>query len=116
MSDKELRLRLFVRRHGLPETKLLWTVPADPDWTIAKLLTQVNEAVPLESGEWGLEDYAVELKAADGTSFECLHFQQVSRILKDDDQVMYAGHSYAIRPRDLLRPAVAYKEHWAWSC
>ncbi|RNJ57453.1 hypothetical protein D7B24_006066 [Verticillium nonalfalfae] len=88
MSDKELRLRLLVRRHGVPEVKLVWNVPTGPDWTIAKLIAQVDEAIPLESGEWGLEDYAVELRGPDGEPFECLHFQQVSKVLKDDDQVI----------------------------
>lgn len=88
MSDPELRLRLFIRRNGLPEVKLVWTVPCDTDFTVAKLLSQVNDVVPLESGEWGLEDYAVELKGADGIAFECLHFQQVSKVLKSDDQVV----------------------------
>ncbi|EEY16035.1 conserved hypothetical protein [Verticillium alfalfae VaMs.102] len=88
MSDKELRLRLLVRRHGVPEVKLVWNVPTGPDWTIAKLIAQVDEAIPLESGEWGLEDYAVELRGTDGEPFECLHFQQVSKVLKDDDQVI----------------------------
>ncbi|KAM0326127.1 hypothetical protein ACHAQA_006720 [Verticillium albo-atrum] len=88
MSDRELRLRLAVRRHGVPEVKLVWNVPASPDWTISKLIAQVNEVIPLEAGEWGLEDYAVELKGPDGEAFECLHFQQVAKILKDDDQVI----------------------------
>ncbi|KAG7124311.1 hypothetical protein HYQ46_010654 [Verticillium longisporum] len=88
MSDRELRLRLLVRRHGVPEVKLVWNVPTGPDWTIAKLIAQVDEAIPLESGEWGLEDYAVELRGTDGEPFECLHFQQVSKVLKDDDQVI----------------------------
>ena len=89
MSDRELRLRLQVRRHGLPEVNLLWNAPAGPDSTIAKLVEKVNEVLPLEGGDWGLEDYTVELKGADGTAFECLHFQQVSKVLKEDDQVMY---------------------------
>ncbi|ROT41667.1 hypothetical protein SODALDRAFT_377319 [Sodiomyces alkalinus F11] len=88
MSDNELRLRLVIRRHGLPEVKLVWTAPADPDFTISKLVAQVNEVVPLESGEWGLEDYAVELRAADGSTFECLHFQSVPKVLNNDDQVI----------------------------
>ncbi|KAM0280807.1 hypothetical protein ACHAQH_003837 [Verticillium albo-atrum] len=88
MSDRELRLRLLVRRHGVPEVKLVWNVPTGPDWTIAKLIAHVDEAIPLESGEWGLEDYAVELRGTDGEPFECLHFQQISKVLKDDDQVI----------------------------
>ncbi|PTB74953.1 hypothetical protein M440DRAFT_1336521 [Trichoderma longibrachiatum ATCC 18648] len=88
MQPQDIRLRLLVRRHGLPEVKLVWPCSCSEDLTIAKLLEQVNEVVPLESGEWGLEDYAVELADGKGGSFECLHFQQVGRILKDEDQVL----------------------------
>lgn len=57
--------------------------------TIAKLLASVNEVVPLESSQWGLEDYAVELLGVDGATYECLHFQLVAQTLKDEDQLMY---------------------------
>jgi hypothetical protein len=89
MSAREIRLRLTVRRHAVPEVRLVWNASADADTTIAQLLLQVNEVVPLESGEWGLEDYAVELKGPDGAGFECLHFQAVGKVLKEDDQVTY---------------------------
>ncbi|KAL6690921.1 hypothetical protein J3F84DRAFT_387863 [Trichoderma pleuroticola] len=88
MQPQDIRLRLVIRRHGLPEVKLLWPCSCSEDLTIARVLEQVNEVVPLESGEWGLEDYAVELGDGNGETFECLHFQQVGRILKDEDQVL----------------------------
>ncbi|KAG5926107.1 hypothetical protein E4U42_003651 [Claviceps africana] len=88
MSTQDIRLRLAVRRHGVPEVKLVWPCKRSADVTIAKLLASVNEAVPLESGEWGLEDYAVELVGADGDSYECLHFQLVAQTLKDEDQLI----------------------------
>ncbi|KAL6400929.1 hypothetical protein AUP68_16648 [Ilyonectria robusta] len=88
MSSQGIRLRLAIRRHAVPEVKLVWPCVTSEDLTVAKLLAQVNEVVPLESGEWGLEDYAVELTDGNGGSFECLHFQQVGRILKEDDQVL----------------------------
>jgi hypothetical protein len=88
MSAQDIRLRLVIRRHAVPEVKLVWPCTAADDLTVSGLLGQVNEVVPLESGEWGLEDYAVELSDGHGTTFECLHFQQISRILKHDDQVM----------------------------
>jgi hypothetical protein len=81
---------MTVRRHAVPEVRLVWNVDADANTTVSKLLHQVNEIIPLESGEWGLEDYAVELKDAEGTGFEFLHFQQVAKVLKEDDQVTYA--------------------------
>ncbi|KAL7933096.1 hypothetical protein V8C35DRAFT_59599 [Trichoderma chlorosporum] len=88
MPPQDIRLRLVIRRHGLPEVKLVWPCSCSEDLTIAKVLEQVNDVIPLESGEWGLEDYAVELADGKGGSFECLHFQQVGRILKDEDQVL----------------------------
>ena len=87
MTAVEMRLRLTVRRHAVPETKLLWNVAPDGNTTISKLLQLVNEVLPLEAGDWGLEDYAVEVKDWEGTGFECLHFQLVSKVLKEDDQV-----------------------------
>lgn len=86
--EKDLRLRLVVRRHGVPDVKLLWNATANEDLTISKLVAEVNEVIPLESGEWGLEDYAVELKDASGDGFECVHYHLVSKVLKEDDQVL----------------------------
>lgn len=89
MSPQGIRLRVVVRRHAVPDVKLVWPCSATEDITVAKLLSQINEVVPLEGGEWGLEDYAVELADARGGTFECLHFQLVSHVLKEDDQVVY---------------------------
>lgn len=85
----DIRLRLIIRRHGLPEAKLVWPCAASDDLTVSSLLSQVNEVFPLESDQWGLEDYAMELADQSGGSFECLHFQQVGKLLKQDDQVVY---------------------------
>lgn len=82
-----MRLRLLVKRHNLPDTPVVW--PVDEDLTISQVLEQVNEVLPLESaGDWGLEDYAVELTKQTGPNFECLHFQRVGHVLKDDDEVV----------------------------
>lgn len=83
-----IRLRLVVRRHSLPEVRVVFPVRLDADPTIANLLEQVNEIIPLESNDWGLEDYSVELRDSSGHGFDCLHFQQVSLILKNDDEVL----------------------------
>lgn len=88
MSTDDIRLRLTIRRHGLPEVKLLWPCTASEDLTVAKLLANVNDIIPLEGEQWGLEDYSVELNDGRGGSFECLHFQQVQKVLKQDDQVL----------------------------
>ncbi|KAI1808822.1 hypothetical protein F4811DRAFT_2232 [Daldinia bambusicola] len=88
-----MRLRLVVRRDGLPEERLMWNVSLEDNPTISKLLEKVNETFPLEIGHRGLEDYVVELRDQDGTSFECLHFQPVRTVLKPDDRVF-------IRPLD----------------
>lgn len=99
-----MRLRLTVRRHAVPEAKILWSISCDADTTIAKLLQQVNEVLPLEAGEWGLEDYAVELRDWDGNAFECLHFQLVLKVLKEDDQILYVPHAIFHASSLLFRP------------
>jgi hypothetical protein len=83
-----IRLRLMVRRNGLPDTNVVWPVALEANPTVARLLEQVNDIIPLESGEWGLEDYAVELGNGTGAAFECLHFQPIRDVLKEDDQVL----------------------------
>ncbi|KAK7744639.1 GTP cyclohydrolase II [Cytospora paraplurivora] len=85
--DKSLRLRLVVRRNGLPDSRILFNIPLAHDPTIANLVELVNDTIPLETEEWGLEDYAVELHDKDGHAFECLHFQPVASLLDKDDQV-----------------------------
>lgn len=87
MKDSNLRLRLVVRRHGLPEVRVVFNIPLENNPTIANLLEQVNDIIPLESNDWGLEDYAVELRDAEGHGFDCLHFQQVSVVLKNDEEI-----------------------------
>lgn len=86
-----MRLHLIIQRHGLPATNILWTVgrlgsisshSPSTSITVSQLLEQINSVVPLESGDWGLEDYILE---CDG--FECLHFQEVTAVLKDEDTV-----------------------------
>ncbi|KAI9791742.1 MAG: hypothetical protein M1816_003552 [Peltula sp. TS41687] len=86
--SQPMRLRLRVNRHGLPTTHITWPVEASnashgpTGLTIARLLEQVNEVIPLESDDWGLDDYAVEVNG-----FECLHFQEVNLVLRDGDTV-----------------------------
>ena len=87
-ETNRLRLRLVVRRHGLPETRVVFNAALDDDPTISKLLEQVNDVVPLEAGDWGLEDYVVELGNAAGDPFECFHFYQVAAVLDKDDEVL----------------------------
>ncbi len=83
-----MRLRLVVRRHNLPDAVIVWPVEPSENPTISQLLEHVNEVIPLESGgEWGLEDYSVEIKGSD-TNFECLHFQLVRTVLHEDDEVL----------------------------
>lgn len=85
-----MRLRLTVQRQGLPSVFVLWDVrpatgpqgPQGPSLTISQFLDQVNDVIPLEGGDWGLEDYALEVGG-----FECLHFTELRNILKEDDEV-----------------------------
>ncbi|KAG4430231.1 hypothetical protein IFR05_014287 [Cadophora sp. M221] len=84
-----MRLRVTVRRHALPETPILWSIDTNTSPTVYQLLEQINEVVPIESdGQWGLEDYAVELKGANGANYECLHFHPVESVLKEEDEVI----------------------------
>lgn len=80
----------MVQRHHLPLVRVLWTVEllrppyaaAGASVTISQLLEQINEIIPLESEDWGLEDYSVEVRG-----FECLHFSEITQVLKEDDEV-----------------------------
>ncbi|THC98722.1 hypothetical protein EYZ11_001785 [Aspergillus tanneri] len=66
---------------------------ANGGYTIAQLLEDVNGVIPLEtepalfdnefSGQWGLEDYVVEVEGS-----ECLHFMDVEGLLRDGDEVL----------------------------
>jgi len=87
-----MRLRLTVRRHALPETPVIWVIDTSSAPTIYNLLEQVNDSIPIESDQqWGLEDYAVEIKGSNGVNYECLHYQQVGNVMKEDDEVMYVS-------------------------
>ena len=90
-----MRLQLTVQRHGLPPVQVLWTstslvrpplLAAGNSVTISQFLEQVNDILPLESEDWGLEDYSVEVRG-----FECLHFAEVNQVLRDDDEVWYVS-------------------------
>ncbi|KAJ0420414.1 hypothetical protein BJY00DRAFT_139203 [Aspergillus carlsbadensis] len=66
---------------------------ANGGYTVAHLLEDVNEVIPLEtesrlfedesSGQWGLEDYVVEVGGS-----ECLHFMEVDGLLREGDEVL----------------------------
>ena len=90
-----MRLQLTVQRHGLPAVQVLWTstsavrpplLAAGNSITISQFLEQVNEVLPLESDDWGLEDYSVEVRG-----FECLHFSELNQVLKEDDEVWWVA-------------------------
>ena len=80
-----MRLRLSIQRHALPPAEVLWNVPKEQAlklFSIAQLLEEINHIIPLESQDWGLEDYVVEVGG-----FECFHFAQVAQVLKDEDRI-----------------------------
>lgn len=88
-----MRLQLTVQRHNLPPVHVLWTAhhvvrppyaAAGTSITISQFLEQVNEIIPLESDDWGLEDYAVEVHG-----YECLHFSELGQMFEKDDEVWY---------------------------
>lgn len=130
-SFTAMRLHLLISRHGLPVTRILWTTTSSaaldtygsqraasasaiassrtPNiavgngyYTIAQLLEDVNEVVPLETepglfdeeyggGQWGLEDYVVEVAGS-----ECLHFMEIEGLLRDGDQVVYVPGNHLV--------------------
>ncbi|CAD6440333.1 a9183607-2d8d-453d-ae66-0c1c654ffbad [Sclerotinia trifoliorum] len=84
-----MRLRLNVRRHNLPDCPIIWDVNTSTSTpTVSELLDQINDVIPIESAEWGMEDYAVEVKGKEGVNYECLHFQPVSKVMKEEDEVI----------------------------
>ncbi|RYP10163.1 hypothetical protein DL765_008196 [Monosporascus sp. GIB2] len=89
MTDKYIRLRVVVQRNGLPEDRFMLPLSVEDDPTVAKLLEHVHSNYfPLESDQWGLEDYAVYRQSSDGTRFECLHFSAIRTLFRDDDRVL----------------------------
>ncbi|CAK7243789.1 MAG: hypothetical protein STHCBS139747_005317 [Sporothrix thermara] len=92
MSDRPLRLRLHIQRNGLPDTRIVFLAATTENTTVMQLLEQVNETVPLESPDWGLDDYVVELPSSSASGspsnrFECLHYQLVAKLFDKDDEV-----------------------------
>jgi hypothetical protein len=80
-----MKVRLSVQRHRLPTAEVLWVLSdpqTNPSSSIARLLVEVNEIIPLESEHWGLEDYVVQVGG-----FECLHFQRIGDVLSEGDHV-----------------------------
>ncbi|KAL9075601.1 MAG: hypothetical protein Q9157_003957 [Trypethelium eluteriae] len=79
-----MRVQLSIHRQELPPADLLWSLPNDRTGptTIAQLIEDVNNVVPLESEHWGLEDYVLQLGR-----YECLHFSRVQELFKDNDRL-----------------------------
>lgn len=82
-----MRLRLHVLRNELPAVKTIWETAKHlrpgVDNIVSSLLASVSTVIPLEDSTWGLEDYVVELGG-----FEVLHFQELSSVFKEDDEVV----------------------------
>ena len=96
-----MRIQIQILRHALPPVSILFATSANPSShtsskasTISDLLHDVNDLVPLEStdGEWGLEDYVVELASTTEGDienyYECLHYQTLESVLREDDEVL----------------------------
>ncbi|RYP79376.1 hypothetical protein DL770_006692 [Monosporascus sp. CRB-9-2] len=89
MSDKYIRLRVVIQRNGLPDDRFMLPLSLEDNPTVAKLLEHVHSNYfPLESDQWGLEDYAVYRQSSDGSRFECLHFSAIRSLFRDDDQAL----------------------------
>lgn len=82
-----MKIRLEVCRENLPPVKILWTTAGlrpgsggpSQCTTIAQLLYQVNEVIPLENDVFGLEDYVAEVNG-----YECLHFAILEEVLEEN--------------------------------
>jgi hypothetical protein len=65
---------------------LLWIIPEDSyksnTHTVSRWLSEVDEVVPLEADEWGLDDYVVHIQG-----FECLHFKKTGDVFREGDHV-----------------------------
>ncbi|KAF2430009.1 hypothetical protein EJ08DRAFT_257761 [Tothia fuscella] len=86
-----MRIHLQIQRNGLPSVSVLWPVDEDENGKktlISRLVAKVDEAFPLETEEWALEDYILQVGGS-----ECLHWQNVGDVLRDGDVVV-------IRPLD----------------
>ncbi len=99
-----MRLQLLIQRHSLPVVAIIHTTGTGPSShtksrfaTVFDLLSDVNDLVTLESsdGEWGLDDYVVEVAATGDQqlSYECLHFQTLESVLREDDEVVVRAMS-----------------------
>ena len=87
MKPNVLRLRLVIRRNALPDVRIVFGLPLENNPTIANLVEKVNESFPLESNDWGLEDYVVEMHDPEGSPFEYTHYQPVSDVLRNDEEI-----------------------------
>ncbi|KAF4553506.1 Hypothetical protein D9617_7g032340 [Elsinoe fawcettii] len=74
-----MRLQLEICRNRLPAVKILWQT--DEETITSQVLSDVDVCVPLQSEEWGLEDYVLETAAG----FEALHYQKVGDVVREDD-------------------------------
>lgn len=87
-----MRIRLTIQRNRLDSVEVLWIIPEDsyksPWHTISRWLAEVDEAFPLETDEWGLEDYVVHIQG-----FECLHFKTTGDVFRNGDHVTYVPSS-----------------------
>lgn len=93
-----IRLRLRIERNELPLVCTLWPIaPAQAKSTIAQLLENVNRTFPLESADWGYEDYAVLI-----SGYECLHYHTIEAVCKDEDEITIRPLQYVdVRARTL---------------
>jgi len=92
IDDKvNMRIRLTIQRNQLNPVEVLWTIPEDsyksPSHTISRWLAEVDETFPLETDEWGLEDYVVHIQG-----FECLHFKTTGDVFRTGDHVTFVPY------------------------
>ena len=81
-----MRLRLVIQRNELQPANLCWFIPGD--FTVAQLLHNVNDFIPLRSADWALNQYVVEVPGHYGLNYEIMHFEQLRYYINDDSDLL----------------------------
>ncbi|KAF3934179.1 hypothetical protein ABW20_dc0105050 [Dactylellina cionopaga] len=80
------RARLVISRPDVPQVRILWPLDAklsqNPRYSVYDLLTDINDIIPLDNRNLGIEDYVTELGGC-----ELLHFMPIGQLIGDNDEL-----------------------------
>ena len=83
LVEYSMRLYVNVKRYELPDSKFVYSVTSgQQSCSISALMFAINKQMPMESGNWGLEDYSLRLNG-----YDLLHYSKVDEVLRDGDQI-----------------------------